>query len=168
MDKGSAVIIMVAILVVMSKNPNVTVGEDNKVQVVSLSDEVVAVKSAGPSSEDEVLESEQEAQVVNFSSSGIEGGIFLYWEVVGGVGCCSTYNCDYDLFEAVCLNPFRLYDIAFDGVLYNWSTHDFENYTYTCGDVTPWNNFTYMGDVDQVTIYQKDCVDTVSTFEVAI
>jgi hypothetical protein len=92
--------------------------------------------------------------------------INVYWQVSNGVGCCHSFGCNYELFTAFCgspfVRPFKLYDIALDGVLFDWNTVNVSNYdyNYTCSNATVWNYFQYnnvsLGE-HNVTIFQKDC-----------
>jgi hypothetical protein len=94
--------------------------------------------------------------------------VVVYWEVVGGVGCCHSFGCDYDAFIAFCGTPFvdfRLYDVVFDGVLVDWwrNSNDFD-YVYVCSNGTVYNYHVFSGvsvGVHSIAIVQKDCVDVV-------
>jgi hypothetical protein len=88
--------------------------------------------------------------------------IHLYWEVQNGVGCCSTFGCDYGLFRDACLVPMRLFDVYVDGVLLPW---DDSSYDYVCDYRTPWNYYVIYGlslGRHDIMIRQKDCVIVVS------
>lgn len=93
--------------------------------------------------------------------------VYVYWEVENGIGCCNTFNCDYQAFINFCGTPFteyKLYDIGLDGILYPWGNED--TWDYTCSNSTPWNYY-YFYDVSvgnhTITIYQKDCQNLVET-----
>lgn len=96
--------------------------------------------------------------------------VVVYWEVVGGVGCCHSFGCDYDAFIAFCGTPFvdfRLYDVVFDGVLVDWwrNSNDF-NYSYSCSNDTVWNYQRFDNvpvGVHSITVLQKDCLNIVDT-----
>lgn len=91
--------------------------------------------------------------------------IYIYWEVIGGVGCCNTFGCDYQIFTAFCGTPFqeyRLYDIALDGEVYKWGK--VIEWDYECSYNIPWNYLQYINitpGMHEVTIWQKDCIDVV-------
>ena len=96
--------------------------------------------------------------------------VVVYWEVVGGVGCCHSFGCDYNAFLAFCGSPFsdfRLYDLVFDGVLvhYNNLSSDYV-FTYSCSNGTI-SNYQFFDNVPvgvhSFTVVQKDCVDVVDT-----
>jgi hypothetical protein len=90
--------------------------------------------------------------------------IYIYWEVLGGVGCCATFNCDYDAFFSACLDGGqRLYEIYLDGRM-------IENdgvYEYECEHRTPWNAASIInvpvGSHD-VRILSKDCSRIIDDF----
>jgi hypothetical protein len=94
------------------------------------------------------------------------GSLNLAWNVVGGVGCCNSFNCDYVAFRDACLTPFRLYNLYFDDVLVNISTD--KNWLYTCTDVTPYNT-RYWNSVSvgkhSVTIDERGCSDSILASE---
>ena len=96
--------------------------------------------------------------VLNYSA----GELNLAWSVVGGVGCCNSFNCDYINFSDACLTPFRLYDLYLDGSLVNISAD--KNYFYTCADVVPYNTRYWDGvslGKHSVRIDERGCSDTV-------
>ena len=84
--------------------------------------------------------------------------IYLYWQVINGVGCCSTFNCDYDAFYNACLkDTINLFDIYLDGKIQPWNE---SFYQYTCEHTTPWNNYEIDNvpvGTHQIMIKQKDC-----------
>jgi len=90
-----------------------------------------------------------------------QNDISLYWEVQGGVGCCNTFNCNYQAFTAFCGSPFdeyNLYTIALDGVVTPWG--NYVQWDYECSYNTPWNYFNYENitlGIHNITILQKDC-----------
>lgn len=109
--------------------------------------------------------------IINLDVQYAYNRINITWEVENGVGCCRTFDCDYERFEEECLEPeFKLYDIEFDGQLINMSEMEFH---YVCENVTPWHYF-YLENVSfgqhNITVYQKDCVDIVDeeTIEVIV
>lgn len=92
--------------------------------------------------------------------------VHLYWEVHNGVGCCNTFNCDYQLFNATCLRPdFKLYSITLDDEFFNFSEQqNWTEWEYTCSAGRPWNWFNYYGlspGHHNITIYQKECTDDI-------
>jgi hypothetical protein len=102
---------------------------------------------------------------VDLNKSGSD--VNLRWDVVGGVGCCNSFDCDFNLFRDSCLIPFRLYDLYLDDVWVNVSYDS--NYFYTCADVIPYN-FRYWGDLSlgqhYVKIVERGCSDNVFDVEV--
>lgn len=83
--------------------------------------------------------------------------IVIFWEVQNGIGCCSTYNCDLELFTSVCLEPsFNLYEITLDETTITPG----EEYVYSCETSTPYNYVTYQNlttGLHELNIKQKDC-----------
>lgn len=84
--------------------------------------------------------------------------IWVYWEVLQGVGCCATYSCNYDRFYSACLKDgFGIYDIYLDGRPKYLSVSDFD---YTCEERVPWN-YQMFENLEtgrhKVTIEQKEC-----------
>jgi hypothetical protein len=98
------------------------------------------------------------------SADRSDDNVYLYWEVNNGVGCCATYNCDYDAFYADCLDGgFKLYDIYLDDSLIplppDWS--------YTCEHRTPWNVMKIehvKPGTHIIKIEQKDCKRVIDTY----
>lgn len=98
--------------------------------------------------------------------------IYIYWQVENGIGCCNSFGCNYKLFQNFCgtpfMQPFRLYDIYLDNIIFNWSsvTVDTYDWNYTCDNIIPWNYFWY-NDLSvgyhEVKIVQKDCVNIIDT-----
>jgi hypothetical protein len=86
--------------------------------------------------------------------------IYAFWQVKDGVGCCSTFNCNYDLFYAYCLKDFKLYDIYFDDVK---QIVDID-YNYTCVPKIPYNYWFFENMTEgqhTIRIDQKECKDEV-------
>jgi hypothetical protein len=83
---------------------------------------------------------------------------YLYWRVKDGVGCCNTYNCNYDVFKVACLYPdFKLYSVAIDGKMQNINFNDYE---YSCTTDIPWNWFKLTNlsiGAHVATVVQRDC-----------
>ena len=84
--------------------------------------------------------------------------IFLYWEVIGGTGCCHGYGCDYGSFYSACLYPnFRLYEVYVDGEKESVSLM---NWDYTC-DEKMISNWAFIEDLSVgnhfITVYQGNC-----------
>jgi hypothetical protein len=101
-------------------------------------------------------------QIVDVQTRVLNGkDLRIGWNVTDGIGCCATYNCYKSQFFADCVYPeFTLFDIALDGVNFNWHSINTSNWNYTCDFVTPWNYFTFYNVTPgehNVTIYQKDC-----------
>lgn len=88
----------------------------------------------------------------------------LYWNVVGGVGCCASYNCIYMLFKDQCLYPeFKLYDLYFDGVKQDIVVNE-DTWFYKCENVVPYNIRTMKGveyGNHTFRIVEKGCSDTI-------
>lgn len=84
-------------------------------------------------------------------------GVWLYWEVENGIGCCATYGCDYEKFKQ-CVSPekFQLYELYLDG---KYEIMD-KRYNYTCAEVTPYN-YNYYPSLEDGThtieINQLEC-----------
>lgn len=90
--------------------------------------------------------------------------VYLYWEVPGGIGCCNTFNCDYELFKSFCGTPytaFRLYDIFIDGEIYKFN--DMPTWKYRCTYDIPYNYIyeDFSEGYHNITILQKDCQDNI-------
>ncbi len=87
--------------------------------------------------------------------------VYAYWEVVNGVGCCASFNCDYSAFKKACLDDFKLYNIFIDGRQKN---HDPDEYTYVCENRLPWN-YERFRDVKEgkhtITVQNLNCSDQI-------
>lgn len=95
------------------------------------------------------------------SPSPHTNNVVLHWEVNNGVGCCNTYNCNYDLFEQNCLEPFTLYTVVMDEEIIPMNL---ETYDYTCSQTTPYNYFSINNvsvGVHEILLQQKDCNEIV-------
>jgi hypothetical protein len=94
--------------------------------------------------------------------------ITIYWEVFNGVGCCNSFNCNYQAFVDFCGSPysgnFKLYDIYLDGEKYIWPETPI--YDYECTYSIPYEFFNY-NDIGtgqhNITIVQKDCQEIIDT-----
>lgn len=92
--------------------------------------------------------------------------VVLYWQTLNGVGCCATYNCDYEAFAEACITPeFKLYNLYLDGIKVDFSEYNMYQYDYVCSQVVPWNYWTFTNvelGSHTVRIEQKDCEQIVS------
>lgn len=90
----------------------------------------------------------------------------IYWEVPDGIGCCNTYNCNAELFETNCIEPFTLFDIYLDN-----QKIEMENYDYKCEYKTPYN-FVNINNIQTgthtITINQRECTTNIVDTETII
>ncbi len=102
-------------------------------------------------------------EIIKFKAIQDDKFINFSWEVKNGIGCCKTYDCDYDKFYDACLDPFRLFEVYINGNILTLN-----NFTYQCSNETVWNYITVNIDYYNLTkgknnlkIDYKDCSDDV-------
>lgn len=93
--------------------------------------------------------------------------LYIYWDVIDGVGCCDMEGCIYSEFEEQCITPFRLYNVYLDNVYLgapNTYPREFEYLWQNCTILSPWNEYTInvppIG-MHELRIVQADCIQIV-------
>ena len=92
--------------------------------------------------------------------------VYVYWQVDGGVGCCNTYECNFQEFNQTCLGHDQnlMYKAFINDKLFISSV-----YNYTCEMITPWNFINFRANKTgetKILVYQRACgPKTIGVFE---
>lgn len=159
------IIIVAVLVIVIQENRVVTTTQIQYESRSELPTTITQTTSSGGSNQNS---KEKYVAIDNMRVSyGYYGKTTLYWEVMNGVGCCNTYDCDLQRFKEACINDFKLYDLYLDGVKIEV---DKSTYEYECKNVMPYNYFEFNLNqgTHNLTIHQKECSDNIIDKETII